>query len=175
MTIKEISINRSATLKPSIELKRALDEAQACKEVLLEGRFMDWQNSLNESYLNSQGKVTLPESVIWTDLDDKDLSSNLHGFELTQPSGGVLSVLKWGVDLDKGLGNSVSIGFFKNSDNNLFRLVLTGEILEKKSERLYYGKYLQRTFFLNPESDMVEYVDSVLLMFTEELLEAGVL
>lgn len=176
------------TIKPTVELREALEEIKKCRDFFEQGELVDYLHSVNRYYLENQGKVTGPEPVIVDDVesDNTDLSEMI---ELTDSAAlqeasalaGIVTSLEWQRTVrSKIIKGRISIRLFYKGDNyNYFRVILYASHGEKDSEEspVLKGKYKQKTFHINPyqNSKMRQDVDNLLLTFTSELLGAKIL
>src|SRR4030067_3346006 len=80
-------------IRPSTELKRAMDEADKCMAFINENEFIDYFQSLNEAYLENRGNIKGPEVAIGTRLDDKQKESKK--LETGSTYGGAGVGLEW--------------------------------------------------------------------------------
>lgn len=69
-------------IKPTIELREALEEINKCRSFFAQGGFIEYLHSVNQYYLENQGKVTDPEPVIY----DKVGSDYGEGSEILELS-----------------------------------------------------------------------------------------
>lgn len=181
MGAERFSRRAVGTLKPNAELRKALDEADRCMNLFNEGNFIDYFQSINEVYLNKQGAIEGPTSAIGTGLrEDMGLESPTL-FELSETSGGISVSLKWeDVEDNRPSRKNISLALKYESSSNGFWMSLFADVESKfgvKSESglLNTGMSLQRNFWLNPETGLPKHIDDLLLTFTNELFESGIL
>lgn len=178
---------RPGNIKPTVELRESLEEIEKCKKFFEQGGFIDYLNSVNQCYLENQGKVVGPESII-TDNVESDNSDDSEMIELSDfvlPQGwgraraGIVSSLEWqravGTKIIEG---RISMNLYHKGDNyNFFWLLLYAAYGEKSSEEspILNGRYKRKAFSLNSRSVRSQDVDNLLLAFTSELLGAKIL
>jgi len=168
-------------LKPNAELRKALDEVDECMNFFNKGNFIDYFRSINEVYLNNQGKIEGPTPSISSTLAEDSKLKNHRLLELDQTPGGISIGLDWEEAEDKKRSKkhiSLSLNYksqFNDFDLYLFASVESKFGTETESGLLNTSTSLQRNFLLNPEVNLPKYVDDLLLTFTNELFESGIL
>lgn len=170
------------TIKPTVELREALEEIEKCRTFFEQGRFRDYLTSVNKYYLEGQGKVVGPEPIITdkAENNDGDLSEMIElSSSETNIRAGISASLRWertvGPKIIEGL---ISIGlYYKGANYNVFSLTLYAALGEKEPEEspILNGRYKQKSFLLKPDQRMQQDVDSLLLTFTSELLGSKIL
>lgn len=160
-------------IKPSAQLRESLEEAERCRDFFEREKMMDFLHSLNESYFSNQAKVAGPSLNISSDLRLEG-EEGLGLLDLNDTTGGILA----SVDLDTaGAPHKVIyVHFYHISRYNVFSLELEVTTLDdNKGESLSTGSALSRSFRINPTQRMAGDIDSLLMTFTGELVEKGIL
>lgn len=182
MGIERFLRRQVRALKPNAELRKALDEADKCMAFFNDGKFIDYFQSLNEVYLNNKGNISQgPVTDITTGLSEDMELENQALLELDQAIGSARASLEWeDFEEDRNLRKNISMTLGYHSSADCFSLLLFastegkfGE--EKEGGLLKTGTSLQRNFYLNPESNLSKHIDDLLLTFTNELFESGIL
>jgi len=167
---------RLDALRPSAELRGVLDEIEHCKDFFKKGGLVDYLQSINEFYIKGKGSVKGPIPLIGF-IEKEDVLDDLGFLSLDTPRGGVGAHVEWEEEEDNR-SRSINVQLQYFGKYNCYSMFLYAGFVEKKSEggALSTGGSIQRDFWLNPSSSrMSEYVDDILLTFTEELLESGIL
>jgi hypothetical protein len=161
------------------ELQNSLTGIDRCRSFFDKLQLMDYLESINKFYLEGKGKITEPVSRISTGINETS-EEETNGFVLKKDDvwGGIKVSLQWNKE-DGVVENEVNLGFFyyypNESYHEYFQLYITGGSSSKTEEQeggFFTGKSFYRKFFINPPSFTQEEVDSILLNFTNELLEA---
>ncbi|MFH1792614.1 MAG: hypothetical protein ABH819_03130 [Patescibacteria group bacterium] len=178
--VVEGSRRERSHLKPNAELRKALDEADKCMTFFNEGKFIDYFQSLNEVYLDNRGEIVGPATSVGGFSENTGLENKLL-LELEQTTGEVTTTLEWKhSEGERNLRKYICISLYYHNNTDCFELSLFASTdfkfgNEQESGLLNTVTSLQRNFILNPESGLVSYVDDLLLTFTSELFEAGIL
>lgn len=182
MTMSNIEQEKTSekldNLKPGAELRRATDDLELCRRTFENLGFLDYLNAVNESYLESQGRIEKLKLSISFDLDGEKELNGQRGLGLNKHWPGVSAFLTWEVERKEDLQkNSISItlNYSREYDcywNSLYACSVENSVIDI---RMQVGTSIQRNFWLNPCPELPEYVEDALLTFTTELLDSGFL
>lgn len=176
MTETEKISNR---VKPSAEVRQALNEVERSWAFFHEGAYGDYFAALNEVYLGGRGEVVGPEKKIGlSDTREQDLAEPLR---LERAGGAVEMRLKWKRMIGEREAESwVSLTFKYLTSHDQFYMQLYGEQEsfgegEGEGGAVGRGRTLQRDFYVVANARAHPHVDDVLLTFTGELTDFGIL
>ena len=169
-------ILRGGIVKPTVELRHSLEQAERCRQLFEQGKFTDYLDSVNESYLGGQGRLIGPTLKITSgfDLDEEYHETDSEPLGLNENArGGLRVALEY--DPDQKRKGEVAVQLQYDDRNNCFTLYLSATLIEsmasEEANPISSGKSLSRRFLVNPTSRIVGDVDDLLLTFTGELLE----
>lgn len=177
MVTERTSRRRPGVLKPTAELRKALDEAETCIQFFEAGNFMDWFQSINEIYLENSGKIDGPKIYLGSKLDDTAESEESDLFEMKAAEGRIATSIKWADIQDTNSTDRViSMSLSHESRyGSLYMSLYAAADNKQSNSNMVTGTSVQRDFRLNPESGLSKYVDDLLLTFTNELFDLGIL
>lgn len=167
------------TIKPTVELREALEEIEKSRRFFKEAGFIDYLHSVNYYYLEKKGKIVGPLSQISGILNNNDESDIL---ELDERSRGGIEIYLECEEKKEALIDKkrIYIGLKYNKEYDYFTLILYASRGEGSVESsISNSRFKQKTFYLNSYQNtlerMREDVDNLLLTFTSELLGAKIL
>lgn len=173
---------RIGNIRPSVDLRESLEEIEKCKSFFEQGGFMEYLHSVNQCYLEDQGKIVGPEPEIEDLFDDNEESEMLGLSERSW--GGIRAYLEHEQTFTsepRVAKRLISISLRYGSDWEYFQLVLFASQGEKSTEGspLLNGRFKQKRFWLNSlnrsNQSMKQDVENLLLTFTGEVLGAKIL
>ena len=172
---KKSNIPVIGSFKPSPQLRGSLEEAKKCQEYFEQEKYIDYLISINKVYLGESGNITSPEIHIDSWLDEGEFAPEEKFLDLGESTrGGVQASLDW---VEGKVKKHIGIRLSYYNSANCFGLYLLGSIKsrERKGTTVFVGKSISRNFWLNPISRTPKDIDDLLLTFTSELLDSGIL
>ena len=163
------------SFKPSPQLRSSLEEAKKCKEYFQQEKYTDYLISINNIYLNASGKINGPEISINSWVDEGALATEGEFLDLSSTAKGEASAY---IDWEEGkLKKHIGITLSYSTQYDAFSLALNGskKSKERRGTKFFVGKSIYRMFWLNPAQRMSKDIDDLLLTFTSELLDSGIL
>ena len=150
--------------KPLTESEQALKDADWCKRIFEQGKFVNHLVTLNESHLGNKGRIVGPEVKIVEGIPGATKRELLDLREGV--CGGVEAYLEYD---EQNLKSRIVIFLFYSRKNSCFVLELQASVGEKQE------RFMNREFLLNPSQIQSTTIDKLITVFLEEVFEAKVL
>lgn len=173
---------KPGTLKPSPDLRRSLSAIELCENLFVRGSYIEYLELLNETYLGGQGTVEGPKPYISSDPAENSSLEDKRFIELHESWAGVQATLEWQESVDEAetkqlISLTVSYQSAHGFDNHLVSLYAKSAMTRDNDPSTSIGKSIQRDFMLSTDLHFqdLHILDDLLLEFTGELLESGMI
>lgn len=166
-------VPKPGNIAPGAELRSSLTGIDRCRSFFDRLKLIDYLKSVNTFYLENKGKIVGPISRIAAGINEQH-DEEVQNFVLEGSWGGINVSLDWNKN---GGVNRIYLGLMYSDTNDYYQLYLSGGTTKAYAQEgeLSMTKSFYRTFRLNPPSIAQDEVDSILLNYTNELLEAKIL
>lgn len=160
---------------PGVELRKSLAGVDRCRTFFDDLKLIDYLHSVNEFYLDGKGEIVGPVSTFGAGIPDNS-ENNTQGIGLKNSWGGLEVFMKWSTENNE-LERRIHLLMYYETEYDYYQLYLTGQTTHQNTLRNLpsVGKSFHRVFRINPPSITQDEIDGILLNFTNELQQAGVI
>lgn len=173
--MKEIEQRRNLALssfvRPSAELKSSVDEINKSLDIANTLHIREYLDVINQEYLEGKGTITGPRDYISSDLIPKNTDDESRDVVLRNSYGGVNFELHFGESLE----NLLQIDVNYRGMYNWIDFTTYARYNAHRESNVTINSTLTRGFYINIDNRLESTVESLLLAFTEELIEGGII